>query len=106
MDLERVQYRGFQPRQEVTDHAEEMIQQILDGTKVNGIARVVIQDDGAKFHVSVVGKIEDKKLFSSEISFVKKNIWGWPRDWQLGAIFQVLGDLMRQVRGHFKDNEY
>lgn len=103
MDLERLQYRGFKPRQEVTDQAEKVSQKILDESPVAGSARVVISDQGDQFHVSVVGATFDRKLFSSESAFKKKNISGWPREWQLGALVQVLGDFVRQVRGHFRD---
>lgn len=105
MDLERLQYRGFKPRQEVTDQAEKVSQKILDESPVAGSARVVIADEGEHFHVSVVGATFDKKLFSSESAFRKQNIRGWPREWQLGALVQVLGDFVRQVRGHFREED-
>jgi len=105
VDLERIQYRGFKPRQEVTDQAARISQKILDESPIEGSARVVIADQGDHFHVSVVGKTVDKRLFSSESAFIKRNIRGWPREWQLGAIVQVLGDLLRQVRGHFKEDQ-
>lgn len=102
MDLERLQYRGFKPRQEVTDQAQKVSQKILDESPLEGSARVVIADQGDHFHVSVVGKTSDRKLFSSELAFRKQNIRGWPREWQLGALVEVLGDFVRQLRGHFK----
>lgn len=105
MDLERIQYRGFKPRQEVTDQAAKVTQKILDESVVAGSARVVIADQGGQFHISVVGKTIGKGFFSSESTFIKRNIRGWPREWQLGALAQVLGDLMRQLRGHFKDQD-
>lgn len=105
MDQERLQYRGFKPRQEVTDQAEKVSQKILDESPVAGSARVVIADQGDQFHVSVVGATFDRKLFSSESAFKKKHIAGWPREWQLGALAQVLGDFVRQVRGHFRSDE-
>lgn len=105
MDLERLQYRGFKPRQEVTDQAEQVSQKILSESPVSGSARVVIADEGEHFHVSVVGATIEKKLFSSESAFRKQNIRGWPREWLLGALVQVLGDLVRQVRGHFREKD-
>lgn len=104
MDLERLQYRGFKPRQEVTDQAEKVSQKILDESPVAGSARVVIADEGENFHVSVVGATFDKKLFSSESAFRKSQIRGWPREWQLGALAQVLGDFVRQLRNHFRED--
>ncbi|MBS1971300.1 MAG: hypothetical protein JSU04_13410 [Bdellovibrionales bacterium] len=105
MDLERLQYRGFKPRQEVTDQAEKVSQKLLDESPVAGSARVVISDEGEQFHVSVVGATFDKKLFSSESAFRKQHIRGWPREWQLGALAQVLGDFVRQLRNHFRDDD-
>lgn len=103
MDLERLQYRGFKPRQEVTDQAERVSQKILDEAPVAGSARIVIADQGDQFHVSVVGATFDKKLYSSEAAYQKKQIKGWPREWQLGALVQLLGDFVRQLRGNTRE---
>lgn len=104
MDLERIQYRGFEPREEVKKEASKIAQKFLDEFMISGSAKVVIADRGEHFHISVVG-ITEKKLFSSEAVHRKKSIKGWPRTWQLGALVELLGDFVQQVRGAFKDKE-
>ncbi|HEY8270774.1 MAG TPA: hypothetical protein VIG33_07775 [Pseudobdellovibrionaceae bacterium] len=104
MDLERIQYRGFKPRGEVKKEATKIAQKFLEEFPIEGTAKVVIADQGEHFHISVVG-ISENKLFSSEAVHRKKNINGWPRTWQLGALVELLGDFVQQVRGSFKSQD-
>lgn len=101
MDLERIQYRGFKPREEVENEAQKIAQKFLDESPVAGSAKVVIADRGEHFHISVVG-VSENKLFSSEAVHKKKNMNGWPRSWQLGALVELLGDFVQQIRQSFK----
>lgn len=102
MDLERVQYRGFKPREEVDRDVRRIAQKILDEAPAGGKARLVISDQGEQFHISVVGTSQNK-LFSSESMHNKKHMTGWPRAWQLGAIAELLSDFMTQIRKAFKN---
>ncbi|WP_413288965.1 hypothetical protein [Bdellovibrio sp. HCB337] len=102
MDLERVQYRGFKPREEVDRDVRRIAQKILNEAPTDGKARLVISDQGEQFHISVVGSAQNK-LFSSESLHNKKQMAGWPRAWQLGAIAELLSDFMAQIRQAFKD---
>jgi len=105
VDLERIQYRGFKPRLEVEDKAELISQKILEESPLEGAVKIVIADQGDHFHLSVVGTTQDKKLFSSESAYQKKQIHGWPREWQIGALVQLMGDFVRQLKGHFKTTD-
>ncbi|MGZ3748629.1 MAG: hypothetical protein ACXWRE_14560 [Pseudobdellovibrionaceae bacterium] len=104
MDLERIQYRGFKPREEVQKEAVKIAKKFLDEFPIEGSAKVVIADQGEHFHISVVG-ISENKLFSSESIHRKKKVSGWPRTWQLGALVELLGDFVQQVRGSFESRE-
>jgi len=101
VDLERIQFRGFQPREEVERDIKKVAQKILEESPMEGQARLVISDQGEQFHISVVGTAQNK-LFSSESLYKKKDLAGWPRTWQLGAIAELLGDFVQQVRKAFK----
>lgn len=103
MDLERIQYRGFKPREEVDRDIRRIAQKLLDESPESGKARVVISDQGEQFHISIVGTA-DNKIFSSESRYQKKHMKGWPRSWQLGALAELLGDFMSQIRRAFRDN--
>lgn len=104
MDLEPVQYRGFKPRDEVERDARRVAQKILDESPAGGRARVVISDLGSQFHISVVGTSKNK-LFSSESLHKKKDMHGWPRTWQLGALAELLGDFVGQIQKAFKPRD-
>lgn len=78
MDLERIQFRGFKPREELERDVRRVAQKILDESAAGGKARLVITDQGDQFHISVVGTSK-KKLFSSESHHKKNEMRGWPR---------------------------
>lgn len=46
MDLERIQYRGFKPREEMDRDVRRVAQKILDEAPAGGKARLVISDQG------------------------------------------------------------
>jgi hypothetical protein len=102
MDLKEFKIRYFKPRDTVHEYTEELVLQELKKILLDGAAQVVITDQGKSFLISVTGKSKSK-VFNSESYYIKENIWGWPRDWQIGAVYQVLADFIRQIEAHFQN---
>ena len=101
MVLERIQFRGFKPREEMERDVRRIAQKILDDAPSSGKVRLVITDQGGNFHISAVGTSRNQ-LFSSESLHRKTEMKGWPRGWQLGAVAELLTDFTLQVRNNFR----
>lgn len=101
MELERIQFRGFKPRDEMERDVRRVAQKILDEAPSRGKARLVITDQGGQFHISIVGTNRNQ-MYSSESFHKKEEMKGWPRGWQLGAVAELLTDFIQQVRNNFR----
>lgn len=99
MEKEFLVTRNFKPRDNIIEEGEKLIKneirQSLGATDVD--IKVVIVDSGSSFTISGVA-LSEKRIFSSQSEYVKKNIRGWPRDWQLMAVSVILRDLVAQLK--------
>jgi hypothetical protein len=96
MELHSLETKNFKPRDNVVEAGTLLTQEILSEIPVDGKAKVVISDQGDSFFFSVVAK-SSSRLFSSEGQWKKKETHGWPRDWQITALLQVLRDFARRI---------
>lgn len=96
MDLISIKAKNFRPRTDILENGENLTLDELARSQEPGEVKVVLADQGPSFLISAVARSKNK-LFSSEALFFKTKLWGWPRDWQLTALLQVLRDLIRQM---------
>ncbi len=96
MELHSLETKNFKPRDNVLDSGTQLSKEILSEIPIDGSAKVVISDQGDSFFISVVAK-SSSKLFSSEGRWRKRETYGWPRDWQITALLQVLRDFARRI---------
>jgi hypothetical protein len=104
MELHSLEIKNFRPRDNVVEAGTLLTQEILAEIPIDGKAKVVISDQGDSFFFSVVAK-SSSRLFSSEGRWKKRETHGWPRDWQITALLQVLRDLARRITGIVKPEE-
>jgi len=96
MDLHSLETKNFKPRDNVSETGTQLSSQLLSQIPIEGSAKIVITDVGDSFFISIVAK-SGLKLFSSEGRWKKIETYGWARDWQIAALFQVLTDFARRI---------
>lgn len=96
MDLHSLETKKFKPREGVAEASTEYAREALKNGGTEGTAKVVVTDGGDHFFFSIVAKSRNK-IFSSELSFKKRDIIGWPRDWQFGAIVKLLTNFIKSI---------
>lgn len=101
MQLKQFETKNFEPRNEVLESGTKILDQELGSLSVDGTAKVVIADQGKSFLFSLVAGSKNK-LYNLDVTYLKAETWGWPRDWQINAIMQMMKKFVFELSGKAK----
>jgi hypothetical protein len=96
LDLQSLETKKFKARDGVAEASTEYVRETLKNSGIEGSAKVVISDGGDHFFFSIVAQSRNK-IYSNELRFKKRDLIGWPRDWQFGATMKLLTSFLRSI---------
>ncbi len=99
MDLESLEFKNFKPREGIEESSRELIRESLDATPIQGIAKVLVKDVNRSFQFSIVAKVKNQ-IISNDLEYKKKDLHGWPRDWQYSVLCRLIYDFLRNLKSH------
>ncbi len=97
MDLETFEVKNFKPRDGVEAASRDFVENSLLETGVDGKAKVVITEVNKAFFFSIVGRVQNK-IISNDLKYEKKDLHGWPRDWQFGAMAKLVHNFVKNLK--------
>lgn len=97
LDLETFEIKNFKPRDGVEAASREFVENSLLETGIEGKAKVIVTEVNKAFFFSIVGRVQNK-IISNDLKFEKKDLHGWPRDWQFGALAKLVHNFIKNLK--------